>query len=390
MKPSDLPRDPRFYTAGEPFEEQGMLHSTRMADIVEIFRLEKKGAFTTDFTYLLEFVGGLGVPMPARPHLNMLFPWTQGETRQDGSPGRHAVLHGLLAKHFGKKPIAELETTVRELTVRGLAESVENSSGEFDLVEFATTLSSRVVSSLLGLPLDVAAIVREEVEAYEQRPGFEALEPESPALRAFFQSLFDKEPEDGLLNDLSAAHVAGTIDRDERDALVWGCWAAGLSTTATAISLLIGLIIELDLLPTAGSADTRWLDAVIHETLRYTTPFALVPMFATRDVTLTGGTTLHAGQPIQLALCAANRDPAIFGPDADTFQPDREHSTRHIAFGLGMHWCLGDSLARLEMRTALQELARTLPSATVREWRRDPGLLDRVAIARLGCGLTGP
>ncbi|WP_327141521.1 cytochrome P450 [Nocardia sp. NBC_01327] len=383
MKPSDLPRDSRFYTAGEPFEEQGVLHFTRMADVVEIFRWEKKGAFTTDFSYLLEFVGGLGVPMPARPHLNMLFPWTQGEERLDGSPGRHAVLHGLLAKHFGRTSIAELETTVRDLAARGLREGVENSSGEFDLVEFATTLSSRVVSSLLGLPLDVADIVREEVEAYERRPGFEALEPESPELRAFFQGLFDNEPKDGLLTDLSAAHAAGTIDRDERDALVWGCWAAGLSTTATAISLLIGLIIELDLLQAAAAADTPWLEAVTHETLRYTTPFTLVPMYATDKITLTSGTTLSAGQPIQLALSAANRDPAVFGPDAGTFQPERAHSTRHIAFGLGMHWCLGDSLARLEMRTALQELARTLPTPTIRAWRRDTGLLDRVAVARL-------
>ncbi|MEV6072345.1 cytochrome P450 [Nocardia sp. NPDC052001] len=381
MKPSDLPRDPRFYTAAEPFEEQEMLHFTRMADVVEIFRLEKKGAFTTDFSYLLEFVGGMGVPMPERPHLNMLFPWTRGETRADGSPGRHAVLHELLAKHFGRNSIAELEPTVRDLAARGVREGIENSSGEFDLVEFASTLSSRAVSSLLGLPLDVATIVREEVEAYEKRPGFEALEPESPALRSFFQGLFDNQPEDGLLADLSAAHAAGAIDVDERDALVWGCWAAGLSTTATAICLLIGLGIELDLLPAAATADDQWLDAVAHETLRYATPFTLVPMFATRDITLTNGVKLQAAQPIQLALSAANRDPAVFGLDADTFQPGRPHS--HIAFGLGMHWCLGDSLARLEMRTALRELARTLTPVTIREWRRDAGLLDRVAIARL-------
>ncbi|MFF2554600.1 cytochrome P450 [Nocardia sp. NPDC058058] len=381
MKPSDLPRDSRFYTAAEPFEEQGMLHFTRMADVVEIFRWEKKGAFTTDFSYLLEFVGGLGVPMPERPHLNMLFPWTRGETRVDGSPGRHAVLHELLARHFGKGSIAGLEPTVRELAARGLREGVENFSGELDLVEFTGTLSSRAVSSLLGLPLDVAAIVREEVEAYEQRPGFEALEPESPALRSFFQGLFDRELKGGLLEDLSAAHQAGVIDLDERDALVWGCWAAGLSTTATAICLLIGLGIELDLLPAAAVADDQWLDAVTHETLRYATPFTLVPMFATRDITLTGGAKLQAAQPIQLALAAANRDPAVFGPDADTFRPGRPHS--HIAFGLGMHWCLGDSLARLEMRTALRALAQTLGPVTIRDWRRDPGLLDRVAVARL-------
>ncbi|WP_067693293.1 cytochrome P450 [Nocardia jejuensis] len=383
MRPSDLPRDSRFYCATEPFQEQGILHFTRMSDVVEIFRLEKKGAFTTDFSYLLDFVGGLGMPTPARPHLNMLFPWTQGDQRVDGSPGRHAVLHGLLADYFGRRSIADLETTVRELTTRGVREGLENGSGEFDLVEFSSTLSSRVVSSLLGLPLDVAAIVREEVQAYERRPGFEALEPESPALRAFFQRLFDQEPDSGLLSDLSAACAAGTIDRDERDALVWGCWAAGLSTTATAICLLLGLAVEFDVLHTAAAADDRWLDAVAHETLRYATPFTLVPMYATRAVTLTGGTALSAGQPIHLALGAANRDPAVFGLDADTFEPARANAGGHIAFGVGMHRCLGDSLARLEMRTALRELARNLGPARVGEWRRDAGLLDRVAVARL-------
>ncbi|MEU7632087.1 cytochrome P450 [Nocardia sp. NPDC049220] len=384
MKPSDLPRDSRFYRAAEPFEEQGALHFTRMAEVVEIFRLEKRGALSTDFTYLLEFVGGMGMPAPSRPHLNMLFPWTQGETRADGSPGRHAILHGLLAKHFSRRSIAELEDTVKDLTRRGLREGTATGSGEFDLVEFATTLSSRVVSSLLGLPLEAAAIVREEVEVYERRPGFEAVEPESPALRAFFQQLFDEESKGGLLAELSSAYAAKTIDRDERDALVWGCWAAGLSTTATAIALLIGLMVELDLVQAAAHADADWLNAVTQETLRYATPFSVVPMFATRDITLAGGVALREGQPIRLVLGAANRDPAVFGVDADEFVPARANANHHIAFGLGMHWCLGDRLARLEMRTALREVARNLTGTTLLEWRRETGLLDRVAVAGLG------
>lgn len=384
MKPSDLPREGRFYSAADPFEDQGALHFTRMAEVVEILRLEKRGAFTTDFTYLLEFAASMGVPMPSRPHLNLLFPWTQGETRINGSPGRHAVLHGLLAKHFGRRSITGLEDTVRDLAREGLREGTATASGEFDLIEFATTLSSRTVSSLLGLPLEVAAIVRQEVEAYEARPGFESIEPESPALRAFFQRLFDEKAEDGLLADLASAHEAGTIDRDERDALVWGCWAAGLSTTATAIALLVGLMVEFDLMRTAASADDEWLDAVVHETLRYATPFTLVPMFATRDITLTSGVSLGAGYPIRLMLGAANRDPASFGADADTFDPGRVNANQHIAFGLGIHRCLGDILARLEMRTALRELANGLSGVTVRDWRRDAGLLDRVAVAGLG------
>lgn len=383
MKPSDLPRDIRFYRPAEPFEEEGCLHITRMVDVLEIFRLEKQGAFTNDFTYLLRFLGQVGVPLPSRPHINLLFPWMQGDLRADGSPGRHSVLHGILAKHFSRQRIMSLEPDIQRLSRAGVRDGMSSDSGEFDLVEFATTLSSRAVAALVGLPMEVAALVRQEVEAYEGRPGFEAVEPETPELRDLIQSLFDDRHDSGLLADLASAHASGHIDRDERDALVWGCWAAGLATTATAIALFTGLMIELGLAEMARAGDSGWLDTAAAETLRYVTPFTVLPVYATRDMTLTNGIKVATGQPVRLVLSAANRDPAVFGPDADTFNPGRQSATRHLAFGLGTHWCLGEPLARLEMRIALHEIARSMPTPSLGEWRREAGLLDRVSSARL-------
>jgi len=113
-------------------------------------------------------------------------------------------------------------------------------------------------------------------------------------------------------------------------------------------------------------------------------------MFATRGVTLQSGVAIEEGQQIQLALCAANRDPTAFGGDANSFRLGRTAINQHVSFGQGLHRCLGDRLAKLEMRVALQELTRRLSNVALHgdDWRREPGLLDRVSVAKLTYSLV--
>jgi cytochrome P450 len=213
------------------------------------------------------------------------------------------------------------------------------------------------------------------------------MEPEEPEVRELFAELFARSPRTGMLRDLDAAEREGTITLDERDALVWGCWAAGLGTTATATCLLVGLMVEFGHLEKVRNRrdDLPWLDGVVREALRYSTPMSLLSMICTADVTMAGGTLIETGQQVQLNLSAANRDPAVFGDDAAEFVLERSTSARHLAFGRGIHWCIGAGIASLIMRTVLQEVAE-LPAPEILAWERHPGLLDHVSHAVLRFG----
>ena len=92
--------------------------------------------------------------------------------------------------------------------------------------------------------------------------------------------------------------------------------------------------------------------------LRWGSPVASFMRTATRDTKLRG-VPIHEGDRVLLLYAAANRDEAVFGPDADEFRAEREASG-HVAFGYGEHFCLGSALARLEGRIAFEELLRAI------------------------------
>jgi len=110
--------------------------------------------------------------------------------------------------------------------------------------------------------------------------------------------------------------------------------------------------------------DDPWggADTAVEEMLRFDTPSALFERTASRDLDV-AGVTICEGQKIAALLGSANRDPAIF-PDADVFDVGRDPNP-HIAFGAGIHFCLGAPLARLEMQQSLPMLAQRFPQVTV-------------------------
>jgi cytochrome P450 len=109
--------------------------------------------------------------------------------------------------------------------------------------------------------------------------------------------------------------------------------------------------------------DDETVDRVIEELLRYLTVVQLAFVrFARHDLEL-GGRQIHAGDAVGVSLLAANRDP-VLGSDLDEFDPHRE-PTRHLAFGHGLHRCVGSELARMELRIALRALATRFPDLRV-------------------------
>ena len=135
---------------------------------------------------------------------------------------------------------------------------------------------------------------------------------------------------------------------------------AGNETTTKMLGEMMRLLGEHPDQWQALRADPTRVERVVEEALRLSSPTQGIFRIATTDVEL-GGIAIPAGSRIVLVYGAANRDEALFG-DGDNFDPDRDRLKEHLAFGKGIHFCLGAALSRLEARVALEELSRRVVS----------------------------
>ena len=162
-------------------------------------------------------------------------------------------------------------------------------------------------------------------------------------------------PRDDVLSELATVTVDGdNLSDDELAMFLVQLLVAGNETTRNMLSA--GLVALAD-------APAQWKRLVddrglvrpaVEEMLRYTTPVISFMRTATRDTVL-GGQPITQGEPVLLLFASADRDEAVFGPDADALDVGRDPNP-HLAFGFGNHFCLGAALARLEGRVVLEEL----------------------------------
>jgi hypothetical protein len=173
------------------------------------------------------------------------------------------------------------------------------------------------------------------------------------------------EPEDDLLTLIAHAEIDGEpVSMELKKGYVGLMIIAGIDTTWSAIGSGLWHLgqhaDERAALVAAPNDDMLWNTAT-EEVLRYYAPVTMGrKVIADTEV---AGCPVHAGDQMLLTFPAANHDPAAF-EDADQFQIDREKN-RHVAFGLGIHRCLGSNLARLELTVALQEWLRAFPDYEV-------------------------
>ncbi|WP_290057270.1 cytochrome P450 [Amycolatopsis solani] len=281
------------------------------------------------------------------------------------NPPDHTRLRRLVAKAFTPRMVAQLTPRIEALT----AESLERARGEFDLMtSLAKPLPVEVIAELLGVPLDDReqfaawshAMARALDPAFLQRP--ETVEPAVRARQSFvgyFRELAARrrrEPGEDLLSALVAVSDAGDVlTEGELLVTLTLLLIAGHETTTNLIGNgVLALLHHPHGLRAAADAPDR----VVEEVLRYDSPVQLTARTALRDTAL-GAVPVPAGSQVVVVLGAANRDPAA-SPDPDEFDPARP-AARHLAFGQGIHFCLGAPLARLEGRIVFRELARRLP-----------------------------
>jgi hypothetical protein len=152
-------------------------------------------------------------------------------------------------------------------------------------------------------------------------------------------------------------------DQLTEDEIVSTCSLLLIAGHETTVNLIANAILAMLHHPrqwAALGADADRAQAVIEETLRYDPPVQLVARIAADDMTI-GDTTVVKGDSMMLLLAAAQRDPAEF-ERPETFDPDR-NAFRHLAFGRGVHYCLGAPLARLEAAVALSAVTARFPEA---------------------------
>jgi cytochrome P450 len=285
-------------------------------------------------------------------------------------PPDHTRLRRLVSGAFTPRVIAGLEPWIRDVTVR-LLTAADGEAG-FDLIDaLAFPLPIAVICHLLGVPAedqaqfrawghDVAATLEPRTAAAARADSHAA----ELALTGYLQDLVRQRranPDDSILSALIAAEEEG--DRLSSGELVSTALLLLIAGFETTVNLIGNGTVAVAGDPGSWDRlrqDPALVPAAIEEMLRYDSPVQLTSRIATEDVEV-GGSVIPAGRAVVVFIGGANRDPEVF-EQPDEFRIDRPDPGRHLSFSLGIHHCLGASLARLEGRIAIEELTRRYPA----------------------------
>ncbi|RSO02756.1 cytochrome P450 [Streptomyces sp. WAC 06783] len=285
-------------------------------------------------------------------------------------PPDHTRLRTLVAKAFTVHQVEKLRPWVRELT-HGLIDELEAAGPPVDLVDrYALPIPVAVICRMLGVPEEDRPKFRTWSDAALSTSSLTAEEFEAnrEELRAYMAKLIEDHrttPRDDLMTRLiEARDVGDRLSELELIDLCVGILVAGHETTATQIPNFV-----LSLLDHPGElerlrAEPALIKSAVEELLRFV-PLgsgAGFPRYATEDIEV-GGTLVRAGEPVLVAVGAANRDALRFD-EPGTLNIARD-GNQHLGFGHGVHHCLGAPLARLELQEALIALITRFPKLHV-------------------------
>ncbi len=277
-------------------------------------------------------------------------------------PPRHSELRALVSRAFTPRRVAELEDRVRAVT-RGRVDAFAPTGGCDVVHDLAAPVPSTIMAELLGVPPEHTEQFRSWTEAFLEVTGPADISERASGIYGLFGELLAerrKQPGDDLMSALLAAEVDG--QRLGEDDLLGFCFLlliAGNDTTTTLIGNGVELLARHPDQRAALAADPSLIPDAVEEMLRIESPTQALPRTAVRD-TERHGVPIPAGSRVMLLFGAANLDEREF-PEPDAFDI-RRRPARHLAFGHGIHYCLGAMLARLESRIVFEELLGRIPS----------------------------
>jgi cytochrome P450 len=288
--------------------------------------------------------------------------------RRDGDD--HLRLRRLVSKVFTPRAISQWEER-SETIVAGLLDAAAEKE-EFDVMsDFALVVPAQIISEMLGVPTEDmpqlqawSQTMTRGLDPFSTPEQLSAADDAGHAFTDYALALLPQKrehPADDILTALLEAEDAGSVlDDREVIAQVLMLYIAGHETTRNLIgnglTHLFRFPDQLDALRADPSLDAN----AIEEVLRFESP-AQITRRVNHEPVQVGETTIPAGSHITLAIVSANRDPRKWGPTADDLDIARPGANEHVSFGGGPHFCLGNSLARLEARVALPRLVRRFP-----------------------------
>ncbi|GAB3959491.1 cytochrome P450 [Actinoallomurus acanthiterrae] len=297
-------------------------------------------------------------------------------------PPEHTRYRRLLSRHFGPRRVAELTPTIRRYTEQALADMADGGSPADLVAAFAVPIPALVICELLGVPLEdrqaiqAATAVMNDLDSTPEQAVEAVLSITGTVRRLVARLRAGTAPsDDGLL---AHAVATGDLTDDELTNLGMVLLATGHLPTSSMLSLGTFVLLTEPAQRARLTGDPALAERAVEELLRYLSILQFdVRRTALVDVEIDGH-TIAAGETVVLALPVANRDPERF-TDPDTLDLARS-ATGHLAFGHGVHQCLGQQLARAELRIALTALFDRFPDLRLAVPPAEVPTRDRMAV----------
>ncbi|MGW6061626.1 cytochrome P450 [Streptomyces sp. NPDC055189] len=274
----------------------------------------------------------------------------------------HNAQRRMLIPSFSVKRIAALRPRIQE-TVDRLLGAMEAKGSPAELVEaFALPVPSMVICALLGVPYADHEFFEEQSRRLLRGPRAEDTERARDELDAYFYALIERkrrDPGDGLLDELIQRQLSeGALDREELVSLATILLVAGHETTANMISLGTFTLLQHPEQLAELRAEQELMPAAVEELLRFLSIADGMLRVAKEDIDV-AGSTIRADDGVIFSTSLINRDSTAYETpeELDFHRTDRHH----LAFGFGIHQCLGQNLARAEIDIALRTLFGRMP-----------------------------
>lgn len=276
----------------------------------------------------------------------------------------HDAYRRLFTREFSVRRMHALVPRISAI-VEQLIDDMERSGPPADLVPaLAVKFPSLVMSALFGSPYkDHEFIIRCAVARHGLTQSIEDAEVKARELAAYVRRLIDSkaaEPGDDMVSRIIEEHVkTKKLSRDDFAEIGAMILRAGHDTTTNMVGMGTLLLLQNDPIRAQLAADPSLIEGAVDELLRYVSPVQFSPRRVALGDVEVGGVTIPKGEGLFMLLASANRDESVFA-HADKLDAARDASG-HLAFGFGIHQCLGQMLARVELQIVFETILRRLP-----------------------------
>ena len=286
-------------------------------------------------------------------------------------PPDHTRIRAVASKAFTPRRYKVMEPMIRENVQNMIASMLAKGSEGDILTDIAYELPTITILTLLGVPVSKIPEVKEwatsrAVITWSDLTDEEQIPHAHNMVKywnycQYLVSNSKENPGDNLVSDMVAFQAAGDeITDHEIASVLYSMLFAGHETTTTLISNAIRVLLQHRVAYESLVADPEKIPAAIDEVLRYSPSIVAWRRKAVKDGEI-GGVAIPKGSNVLLVMGSANRDEAVFD-QPDAFDIGRENARSHLAFGYGIHYCLGNMLAKLQARVAIEEITKNVPS----------------------------